>query len=106
MEHYWGSSSIYKIPLFSNIMSCNRFQLLLRFWHFSDNEAIKKRRLNKVKLLLDHLNDTMKEIYIPDKDLSFDEAMMLWRGRLVFRQYIKKKNTNMIWSSMSYASRM
>ena len=72
-------------------MSRNRFQLLLCFWHFSDNESIEKGRLSKVKLLLHHLNDTMREIYVPDKDLSLDGSMMLWRGRLIFRQYIKNK---------------
>ena len=91
MEHYWSSSSIYKFPFFSKIMSRNRFHLLLRFWSFSDNESIEKGRLSKVKLLLDHLNDTMREIYVPDKDLSLDVWMMLWRGRLIFRQYIKNK---------------
>ena len=30
----------------------------------------------------------MREI---DKDLSLDESMMLWRERLIFRQYIKNK---------------
>ena len=72
-------------------MSRNRFQLLLRFWHFSDNESIEKGRLSKVKLILDHLNDTMREIYVPDKDLSLDESVIFWRGRLIFRQYIKNK---------------
>ena len=33
----------------------------------------------------------MREIYVPDKDLSLDGSMMLWRGRLIFRQYIKNK---------------
>lgn len=33
----------------------------------------------------------MKEIYYPDKDLCIDESMMLWRGRLSFRQYIQNK---------------
>ena len=47
--------------------------------------------MTKDALLVDHLNDTMKEIYVPDKDLSLDESMMLWRGRLVFWQYIKSK---------------
>ena len=28
---------------------------------------------------------------MPHKELLFDESMMLWRGRLVFRQYIKNK---------------
>ena len=72
-------------------MSRNNFQLLLRFCYFSDNEVIKKGCLSKVKLLLDHLNDTMKEIYVPDKDVSLDKSIMLRRGRLVFKQYIKNK---------------
>ena len=84
MEYYWSLSSIYKFPLFSNIMSRSRFQLLLHFWHFSDNEAVEKGHLSKVKLLLDHLNDNMKEICVPDNYLSLDESMMLWRGRLVY----------------------
>lgn len=33
----------------------------------------------------------MKEVYEPSKNLSLDESMVLWRGRLVFRQYIKNK---------------
>ena len=31
----------------------------------------------------------MSNIYVPEKELSLDESMVLWRGRLVFRQYIK-----------------
>ena len=27
----------------------------------------------------------------PEKNLSIDESMVLWRGRLVFRQYINNK---------------
>lgn len=33
----------------------------------------------------------MESIYYPGKELSLDESMMLWRGRLGFRQYIKNK---------------
>ncbi|KAJ8926270.1 hypothetical protein NQ314_021391, partial [Rhamnusium bicolor] len=33
----------------------------------------------------------MRNTYYPGKELSLDESMMLWRGRLVFRQYIKNK---------------
>ena len=43
----------------------------------------------KINPLLNHFNDTMEEIYSPKRDLSIDESMMLFRGRLVFRQYIK-----------------
>lgn len=33
----------------------------------------------------------MRELYYPDKNLSLDESMVLWRGRLLFRQYISNK---------------
>lgn len=33
----------------------------------------------------------MVEIYYPTRELSIDESMVLWRGRLKFRQYIKGK---------------
>lgn len=33
----------------------------------------------------------MLAIFQPGKELSLDESMVLWRGRLVFRQYIKNK---------------
>ena len=49
---------------------------------------------------MDHLNNVMKKNYVPDKSLSIDESMMLWRGRLIFRQYIKNKKHNQ-WHSES-----
>lgn len=48
-------------------------------------------RLSKITLIVNQLNDTMRTIYSPGKNLSIDESMMLWRGRLIFRQYIKNK---------------
>ncbi|XP_018578612.1 piggyBac transposable element-derived protein 4-like, partial [Anoplophora glabripennis] len=48
-------------------------------------------RLYKVRPVLNHFNKTMREKYVPDKSLCIDESMVLWRGRLFFRQYIKNK---------------
>ena len=90
-EPYWSTNILYKFPMFSKIMPRNRFQLTLRFWHFVDNNTAGPGRFKKIVPIVEHLNNTMNTIYIPDKDLSIDESMMLWRGRLVFRQYIKNK---------------
>ena len=45
------------------------------------------RSMNIVDSLLNHF----QSIYYPEKQLSIDEAMVLWCGRLVFRQYIPGK---------------
>lgn len=33
----------------------------------------------------------MKLVYYPTNELSLDKSMLLWRGRLYFRQYIQNK---------------
>ena len=48
-------------------------------------------RLSKIRMIIEHFNKTMLELITPEKNLSIDESMMLWRGRLIFRQYIKNK---------------
>ncbi|XP_065653040.1 piggyBac transposable element-derived protein 4-like [Hydra vulgaris] len=91
LEHYLSKKSLYRAPLFSRIMPRNKFQLMLRFWHFINNEDSGNGHLCKMIGLLDHLNNTMDNIYYPNKNISIDESMMLWKGRLVFRQYVKNK---------------
>ena len=90
-KHYWKIDKLFRSSIFSSVMSRERFQLIMRFLHFGNNPDFVGDRLGKVRLLIHHLNDTMAELYVPGKDLSVDESMMLFRGRLVFRQYIKNK---------------
>ena len=94
LADYWKTDKLFNLKCFSEHMSRNRFLLILRCLHFSRNpdtgEALPDR-LYKIKPLLDHFNSTMEAIYYPNRELSIDESMVLWRGRLVFRQYIKNK---------------
>ena len=72
LEHYWFKNSLYRFPLFSRIMSRNKFQLILRFWHFINNEDLGSGRLCKIIGLVDHLNNAMDNIYCPNKNISID----------------------------------
>ena len=67
-------------------MSRNRFQLLLRFMHFSDNQRPNNDQLFEVRKLLDLLENFTK-CKKPGKTVTIDETMVPWRGRLLFRQY-------------------
>ena len=84
--YYWKTHPYYEMP---SVMGRDRFQLLLRFWYFGLG---KNDRLHLVQFLIDHLNKLMKEIIVPEKELSLNESIMLWWGRLLFRQYIKNKH--------------
>ena len=90
-KKYWSRDPIYKNHFFRNVMSRERFERILRFLHFGDQPKFEDDRLAKIRMILDHFNKVMSEIITPDKKLSLDESMMLWRGRLMFRQYIKNK---------------
>ena len=75
LSDYWSNDPMYKIYFWRKYMSRNRFYLLLRFWHSEMNGT--KERLNKVALLMNRLNNTMKRIYCPTENLSPDESMVL-----------------------------
>lgn len=73
-------------------MSRNRFELLLRFVHFSNNEENDpNNRLIKIIYIIDHLNNNFKKYYNPNEMLCVDESLVPFRGRIVFRQYLKQK---------------
>ena len=61
------------------------------FFYFGDQPKFEDNQLAKIRMIIDHFNDRMLQIITSDKNLSLDESMMLWRGRLPFRQYIKNK---------------
>lgn len=86
---YWKVHRLYK-SVFAQYMSRNRFQLILRCLHFAEQEN-DDDRMGKCRLIIENFNNTMESIYYPTKHLSLDESMVLWRGRLIFRQYIKNK---------------
>ena len=90
-KKYWSKDLLYKNEHFSSVMSRERSESILRFFNFGEKLMFENVRLSKLRMIMDHLNKVMLEVITPEKNLSIDESMMLWRGHLVFRQYIKNK---------------
>lgn len=92
---YWSSDEVYKNEL-PKYMSRNRFQLILRMLHFSDNENTTQTgdnpdRLRKIRPLLNLLTERFQYVMVPPEDVCIDETLVPFRGRVGFRQYIKNK---------------
>lgn len=88
---YWSSNPIYAGKT-SDFMPRNRFELLLRYVHFADNEtANSKDKMYKIRFIMDYLNDKFSKMFIPGKQICIDETMMAFKGRLSFKQYISNK---------------
>ncbi|CAG5026014.1 unnamed protein product [Parnassius apollo] len=88
ISDYWKTHRLFNISCYRKYMSRNRFLLLFRCLHFSNTE---EGGLNKVEEIIKRFNEKMKAIISAQKCLSLDESMVLWRGRLFFKQYIKNK---------------
>lgn len=81
---------LYYHPIFSNVMTGRRYEQLLRAFNCT-NDRQSKDRLNKVSSLLQILIRNYQKAFSPEEALSLDESLLLHRGRLSFKQYIKNK---------------
>lgn len=94
LQDYWKGHPLFNLKCFSQHMSRDRFLVIMRCLHFARNPPggeVPMDRLYRIRPVLDFFNNKMSALYYPGKELSLDESMVLWRGRLVFRQYIKNK---------------
>ena len=78
-------------------MSSRRFELITRFLHLNDSASQPQRgepsfdKLYKVCPFMTLVLQNFKDNYIPNQQLSIDESMISYKGRLSFIQYLPKK---------------
>jgi len=93
IKSYWKRSRLFCNSIAPLIMPRNRFELILRMWHFADNaEANDDDRLHKVRNLVRLLVAKFQQAKVPGEHLVVDETMIPFRGRLKFRQYLPGKS--------------
>jgi hypothetical protein len=80
---------------YSNTIKRDRFLHILHFLHFADNrKEITKNdenydRLCKMQDVFEMINNAYLKYYNPAEHLAIDEVIVLFIGRIVFKQYIK-----------------
>ncbi|KAK6304383.1 hypothetical protein J4Q44_G00249690 [Coregonus suidteri] len=92
LREYWSTDPMFATPFFATLFSQDRFLVLLRCLHFVNNATANLNDpLHKIRNVLTSLTSAFGQVFVPYKDLSIDEYLMLWKGRLAFRQYIPSK---------------
>ena len=86
---YWSFDTVLSTPIFKEIMDRDRFLNLLRFPHFADNRNHNPAdpdcdRLYKIRKIINMMKQLCREVYSPGKDLSVNESLVLFKGRLSF----------------------
>ena len=92
MKDYWSKDTLFSTPEIAKLMTYDRFLLLLQHLHFNNNETeTPDNRLQKIELIYNDIKKKFQSKFKPFKDLCIDESLVLWRGRLSFRQYMPQK---------------
>ena len=91
---YWRVSKGMLKTSFGSVMSCDHFSLIWRYLHLHNRQDPPPQtpdRLLKVRWFIDFLNDKFAVHYTPFGDVTIDESMVRFKGRLAFRQYLPAK---------------
>ena len=94
VKDYWSMDTFVQTKIFRTCMSRDRYLQMSRFLHFTDNddkEARRHDRLWKIRDLLELVRRKMIAFFRPFQKLVIDESLILFKGRLIFKQYIKTK---------------
>ena len=86
---FWRRNDILFTPVFAKYMARDRYTSVLRFLHFASIE--NDDPLRKIRPVLQHLLNKFKTFFKPFQKIVVDESLMLFKGRLKFKQYIPSK---------------
>ena len=89
---YWRRSKWLLETKFNEVMPRDRFDLIWRYLHLQNNEDnLGGDRLYKVRWFIDYLRNKFETVYTPGENVTLDESMIKYKGRLAFRQYMPAK---------------
>lgn len=92
-REFWDP--IFGNPIFRATMGKNRFAALLRFLRFDDKNTRSLRnsrdKLAPIRELWNSVNKNLKKFYLPGENLTIDEQLIPFRGRVSFKQYLPSK---------------
>ena len=88
---YFSTEPMLSYPWFPSILSRDRFILIARYFHVSNDAHFPGDKLSKVRPVIDHLLQCFPKHWTPHREISIDEQMIGTRCRVSFIQYMPKK---------------
>ena len=92
IRDYWSTDPLLSTPIFGQYFTRNWYQDILDYTHFANNEDISSDdRLEKIRPIIDDFKRKFRNCMNPTQNLCIDESLLLWKGRLGFKQYMLSK---------------
>ena len=95
---YWSGEDFLRVDAVANIMSKSRYEKISEYFHVESGENAPRGTpghdpIHKVRKIFDIAVQNFQTNYDPSRELSVDEAMIGFKGRLHFKQYMPAKPT-------------
>ncbi|XP_039966226.1 piggyBac transposable element-derived protein 4-like [Bactrocera tryoni] len=89
IRQLFSKSALYYHSAFSTTISGRRFEQILRC--LTANHLRGESHMTKIFNFVKLINQSFQAAFWPSEQIVLDESLLLHKGRLVFRQYIKSK---------------
>ena len=96
---YWSTDPFIGNRGIQEVMIKNRFEEITQYLHFADSDSEPRRgeanfdRLFKIRPIMNCVLENVQKVYQPSQNISINEGMIGFKGRLAFRQYMPAKPT-------------
>jgi len=91
LRDYWSVDPVIITPIYRELFSRDRYYSIMRMLHFVNNNENSSGKLFKVLPIIRHMQEKFQQFFEPFQKLCIDESLLLWKGRLSFKQYIPSK---------------
>lgn len=91
---YWSVSGDCENKMVKEAMSRDSFRNIKKCFHLGskeDREGEVPDRYKKVRFLISHMQNRFVDLFVPEQDLSHDEAMIKYFGKSGLKQSIRNK---------------
>jgi hypothetical protein len=92
MKLYWTQDELHCVSFYSSVMPRVRYLAILKYLHFVDNQNPPTRQIMEIRQISDIKNSKFSKLYHPTEHMAVDEVIVKFKRKVVFRQYIQKKN--------------
>ena len=94
VRQYWHRGFFMATPNVAGLMTRDTFLSMDRYFHVFNRRAIPRGNQEKlilVRPLMEYLQDRCRMLVVPSKNLSLDEGLLAYKGRLSIKVYNPKK---------------
>lgn len=92
---YWFRDKLLKTDVFGEIISRDRYLILLKMLHSIDNNQKSSDCLQKISSILSRLEKSFRNSFYSFQNLCQDQNLLLFKHRLSFKQYIRTKEADL-----------